>query len=193
MAQEISFDTSSGIDLCGWWSNPSTGESYQIVDQFFQDNSLYVKTKQGQIINFNRIQNFIHSDTPIDHPVQKPQMQNTKLLDGLVGDDPNILPEDLELISGGHVQTQPTVQQEPQKSVNSMILDKMFSKAPKPTVTLSIKWDWDKLDNTLDVLTETMDVSIEEICSYVYDKYCNDIQAEVKLRIENELFGVTVP
>ncbi len=193
MTQEVTFDTSSGIDLCGWWSNPSTGESYQVVDQFFQDNSLFVKTKEGQIINFNRIQNFVRSDAPIDHPVQKPQMQSSKLLDGLAQDDPNILPEDLELITGRKQNSVPVRERVPEKSVDTIILDKMFSKAPAPTVALTIKWDWDKLRSTLDILKDTMDVSIEEICNYVYEKYCEEIQSEVKLRIESELFGVAVP
>lgn len=195
MNQEISFDTSSGIDLKGWWSNPSTGESYQVVDQFFQDNSLYVKTLQGQIINFNRIQNFVHSDKPFDKPVDrvKLQKQNSKLLEGLAQDDPNILPEDLEMITGRKQNSVPVREQAPEKSVDTIILDKMFSKAPAPTVTLTIKWDWDKLRSTLDILKDTMDVSIEEICDYVYKKYCEEIQSEVKLRIESELFGVAVP
>ncbi len=189
MAQEISFDTSSGIDLSGWWSNPSTGESYQVVDQFFQDNSLYVKTMQGQILNFNKIQNFVHSDKPLDKPVDRPQMNNSKLLAGLVPDDPNILEEDLELIRG-HQQPVSQQPQQPQKSVNTVILDKMFSKAPAPTVRLGIEWNWDKLPSTLEMLVDTMEVSREEICGYVFDKYCNDIISDIKLRIENALFGV---
>lgn len=193
MNQSVTFDTASGIDLSGWWSNPSTGESYQIVDQFFQDNSLYVKTMQGQIINFNRIQNFVRSDKPIDRPVEKPQMQNSKLLEGLLPEDSGILEEDLDLISGRHIKSSKNPEssaKETSKSVNEMILDKMFSKAPAPEVNLDIQWNWDRLQNTLETLVDTMDVSEDEISEYVYRKFCSDLAGEIGKQIRSKLFHV---
>lgn len=191
MNQEVTFDTSSGIDLAGWWSNPSTGESYQVVDQFFQDNSLYVKTMNGQVINFNRIQNFVRSDQPITRPIT-PNVPtppgNSKLLEGLGTESAEgILPEDLELIRGSQ-KKEPS----PEKSVSTVILDKMFSKAPAPSVTMGIHWDWDKLPSTLETLTDTMELSREEVAAYVYSKYCSEIEQEIRLRLENTLFGVAV-
>lgn len=190
--QEITFDTSDGINLTGWWSNPSTGEAYKIVDQFFQDNSLYVKTEQGQIINFNRIQNFVRSDQPLTYPISQqtdftPPGGNSKLLDGLQEEVPEgMLPEDLELIRGRR-DGQPNTQKVPEKSVNYMILEKMFSKAPDPQVHITLEWNWPKLEGTLETLTETMEVSKEEISQFICDKYCSNAKELVQKELERLL------
>lgn len=167
MSQSVTFDTSSGIDLTGWWSDPRTGKSYQVVDQFFQDNVLYVKTINGQVLNYDVIQNLVKTDAPLQAPVVpettplKPQQQqNSLLLDGL-------LEEDIELISGGSNRAP----KEPEKSVNELIIEKAFSKAPEPSVTLKIEWDWSGLGDTIDMLTETMDIPMDDIADIVYKKY----------------------
>lgn len=170
MSQSVTFDTTSGIDLTGWWSDPRTGKSYQVVDQFFQDNVLYVKTTNGQVLNYDVIQNLVKTDAPLQAPVvpetaplQTQQQQNSLLLDGL-------LEEDRELISGGSrgVNREP---KEPEKSVNELIIEKAFSKAPEPSVTLMIDWDWAGLGDTIGMLTNTMDIPMCDIVDIVYKKY----------------------
>ena len=195
MPQEISFDTSSGIDLVGWWSNPSTGESYQVVDQFFQDNSLYVKTAQGQIINFNRIQNFVRSDNPITRPpdrMEPVKKSNPRLLEGLEGDTPesisDILQEDMDLIYG-RKKVEDT-QKQPEKSVNSVIMDQMFSKAPAPDVEVRLKWEWDKLDGTMRTLVDTMDIPVEEVVDYIVEKYSAGMYERLNEKLREVLMSV---
>ena len=169
MSQSVTFDTTSGIDLTGWWSDPRTGKTYQVVDQFFQDNVLYVKTINGQVLNYDVIQNLVKTDAPLQAPVVpetapiQTQQHNSLLLDGL-------LEEDRELISGG-ARGMSIEPKEPEKSVNELIIEKAFSKAPEPSVTLKIDWDWSGLGDTIGMLTKTMDIPMCDIVDIVYKKY----------------------
>ena len=180
MNQSISFDTASGIDLTGWWSNPKTGESYRIVDQFFQDNVLYVRTDKGQMLNYNVIQNLVKTDGPLNGPVKQQQpapIDNDVLLQGL--DE-----EEVDLLTRPIKSQQPAKNEEPKvtkESVNKVIIEKAFSKAPEgPKLNLSISWEWPQLNSTLSMLTDTMDVPIDEISEYVYAEYADDLVKSLK-------------
>lgn len=181
MSQGVTFDTASGIDLTGWWCNPRTGESYRVVDQFFQDNVLYVKTDKGQMLNYNVIQNLVKSDGPLKGPVtpQKPQPVQTNndiLLDGLVEEDIELLTQPVNR----RVYENPKVETKAE-SVNRMIIEKAFSKADSaPAITLGIYWDWSGLSQTLVMLKETMDIPTSEIVDYLYDKYSDQMVGNIK-------------
>jgi hypothetical protein len=181
MPQNITFDTASGIDLTGWWCNPHTGESYRVVDQFFQDNVLYVKTDKGQMLNYAVIQNLVKSDGPLKVPVtpQKPQPVQTSndiLLDGLVEEDIEILTQPV------HRNVQEKHNEKPKpESVNKMIIEKAFSKADSaPEISLGIDWNWSGLSQTLVMLKETMDIPTSEIVDYLYDKYSDQMVGNIK-------------
>lgn len=184
MITEVTFDTMNGIDLKGWWSNPSTGESYEIVDQFFQDNALYAKTSQGQIINFNRIQNFVHSDSPITHPIEQTaaQLDREQLLAGL---DPDSAEEVEDLLHKpiNSTKSAPVQSNQVVKNVDEQILEKAFSKAPVPEVKLTVDWSWKNLTNTLSMLVETMELSKESISEYICNKFMSEIQNDIKKQI----------
>lgn len=181
MSQGITFDTASGIDLTGWWSNPRTGESYRVVDQFFQDNVLYVKTDKGQLLNYNVIQNMVKSDGPLNGPVQQSQpatLDSNILLQGLEE-------EEVDLLTRPIKSQQPAAKNEDPKvtkmSVNKVIIEKAFSKAPEgPAITLGIDWDWNQLSSTVDMLKNTMDIPMEEISEYVYTKYAEKMVSDIK-------------
>lgn len=186
--QGITFDTASGIDLTGWWSNPRTGESYRIVDQFFQDNVLYVRTDKGQVLNYNLIQNLVKSDGPLNGPVEKPKpapINNDVLLQGLEDEDIDILTRPVR-----SQQSEKPKQEITKDSVNKVIIEKAFSKASEgPKVNLSIEWKWEQLGQTISMLTDTMDVPIEEITDYVYDKYASDMLKTLKEMLKEHLEG----
>lgn len=182
MNQGITFDTASGIDLTGWWCNPRTGESYRVVDQFFQDNVLYVKTDKGQMLNYNVIQNLVKSDGPLGGPVEPPKpspvQQNTDLLlDGLVEEDIDILTRPIN----GTTSDNMVGKNNQEKSVNRLIIEKAFSKSDtEPKILLGMDWDWPCLQQTLVMLKETMDVPTSEIVDYLYDKYSDKMVGNIK-------------
>lgn len=178
--QGITFDTASGIDLAGWWSNPRTGESYKVVDQFFQDNVLYVRTDKGQVLNYNVIQNLVKSDSPLSGPVQQPKQQiDTDILtQGLEEEEADLLTRP---IKSQPQQPNTNTRNIPTDSVNNVIIEKAFSKATEgPKITMGIQWEWDSLRSTVDMLTKTMDIPMEEIAEYVYAKYAESMVNDIK-------------
>lgn len=180
MNQGITFDTASGMDLTGWWSNPRTGESYRVVDQFFQDNVLYVRTDKGQVLNYNTIQNLVKSDGPLKGPVQQPhqQIDPSVLTQGLDEEDADILTRPIKSQPQQQTVSAPPVDK---KSINTVIIEKAFSKAEEaPKITMGVQWEWDSLRMTVDMLTKTMDIPMEEIVDYVYTKYAESMVNDIK-------------
>lgn len=180
MNQGITFDTASGMDLTGWWSNPRTGESYRVVDQFFQDNVLYVRTDKGQVLNYNTIQNLVKSDGPLNGPVQQPhqQIDPSVLTQGLDEEDADILTRPIKSQPQQQTLSAPQVDK---KSINTVIIEKAFSKAEEsPKITMGVQWEWDSLRTTVDMLTKTMDIPMEEIVDYVYTKYAESMVNDIK-------------
>lgn len=190
MPQGITFDTASGIDLTGWWSNPRTGESYRVIDQFFQDNSLYVRTDKGQILNYNVIQNMVKSDGPIETPIDRenqPKIDKSTLLDGLEDADTiemEILNTPIKTRSKECEHSDPKYSKHKESSldsINEKIIDKAFSKADSaPTISLGIDWNWSGLSQTLVMLKETMDIPTSEIVDYLYDRYSGKMIGNIK-------------
>lgn len=185
MPQGVTFDTASGLDLSGWWSNPRTGESYRVVDQFFQDNVLYVKTDKGRVLNYNVIQNCVKSDGPLEGPVNRPPVaqpisENSKLLEGLEQEDADIL---TQVVHSRPVEDNATrkVEKKPEKSVNQMIIEKAFSKADSaPTISLGVVWNWSGLQQTLAMLRDTMDIPTSDIVDYLYEMYSDQMAGNIK-------------
>jgi hypothetical protein len=185
MPQGVTFDTASGLDLSGWWSNPRTGESYRVVDQFFQDNVLYVRTDKGRILNYNNIQNCVKSDGPLQGPVSRPPVaqpipENSKLLEGLEQEDADILTQVVhsrsDVDSSAHIE-----EKKPEKSVNRMIIEKAFSKAnDAPRILLGMEWDWTGFQPTIVMLKDTMDIPTSEIVDYLYSKYSEQMIESIK-------------
>ena len=48
-----------GPQVTGWWYNPATGDKFNAIDTYFEDNNLLIKTADGRLLNFNQIQNFV--------------------------------------------------------------------------------------------------------------------------------------
>ena len=189
---EITFDTATGIDLLGWWSNPATGESYEVVDQYMQDNDMLVKTRSGQLINFSKIQNFVHSDKPMTRPAEyiEPQKINTsKLLEGLDTDTATDIESEVnELLNKPIKSSKPSNDKaEAPVNIDTKILDKAFAKAPAPEISVAIDWNWKSLENTVTMLVETMEIKPEVIADYVCDKFMGDITASMKQQLSKIL------
>ena len=53
------FDFQSGPDLSGYWKNYKTGQIVRIKDTIFEDNNLVGVTYDGQMVNMNKLKDFV--------------------------------------------------------------------------------------------------------------------------------------
>ena len=62
-----------GPNLEGNWYDPRTGDAITVVDTFFEDNQLIVKTSTGRILRYEQMQHYVKSEKPIAKIPQAPQ------------------------------------------------------------------------------------------------------------------------
>lgn len=114
-----------GPVMSGTWQNPTTGHKFTVQDSFFQDGQLMVQTTNGQVLDYNTIQNYIQctddKGNSINIPTQTPRTGNTQpesipaevsnmvLPEGPsgAGEDEFLTAEDMELTRGLGSITQP--------------------------------------------------------------------------------------
>lgn len=65
-----------GPQVTGWWYNPATGDKFNAIDTYFEDNNLLIKTADGRLLNFNQIQNYVRTES--DPGNITPQTASTK-------------------------------------------------------------------------------------------------------------------
>ena len=94
-----------GPVMDGTWYNPANGDSFTVMDSYFQDNQYIVKTTDGRMLDYNFIQNYVKSDKPIpkqNKPTTLTKQELPAEVASLLADDTNndILADDLQLING---------------------------------------------------------------------------------------------
>lgn len=202
----ISFDTMSGIDLTGWWYDHRTGTNINVVDQFFEDNNLYVKTADNRIIPYAKIENYIKTDSPIKKQETQPQKSKTipkEILDEL--DDLSEIDEqdfsevtmfddDIEMLKGNARRLSDTTPRPPlvlpnQQPINpnKHIIEKAFSKIDDMMFDFTILWEGHT--ELINMLTNVMDISKEEIIDFLTDKYFNKTKYTFKEKLRDFLFN----
>lgn len=212
MMPGISFNLDGPI-MTGTWYNPKTGDKFTVRDTYFEDNNYMVITTDGRRMDYNMIQNYVKSDSPIpkmEQPKAAPQpvkigdIQETSssiIPQDLSGDE-FILEDDMLLL-----QTKTAPQKEfvssvpmtpnplmiPAVSENYKIIEKAFSKVKAPKFDIVVKWtDFPKQE--IEMLSSIMDVPMDEIKAFIFEKYINDTYKEKmkdKLNIlTNENMGI---
>ena len=111
-----------GPMMQGTWVNPTTGDTFTVKDSFFQDNQYVVQTTDGRMIGYDRLQNYVQSDSSKEMESIKRQAQSESknilddvpdnilaMVDGTGKDDTvsltpdgdlGMLPEDAALLKG---------------------------------------------------------------------------------------------
>ena len=90
------FDFQSGPDLSGYWKNYKTGQIVRIKDTIFEDNNLVGVTYDGQMVNMNKLKDFVKYNPTADEASQSSNSAQTKstdqsvLLRGMNTDTPRI-------------------------------------------------------------------------------------------------------
>lgn len=180
----------------GTWYNPNTGDSFTVADAFFQDNQYLIKCRDGRMLDYNFIKDYIKSDKPIPKQTQQtPKQVHPKEVMDLIEpqNDINegILADDLALIQGtslgnlnnlSNSNTNTPTSQAP-INVNESIITKALSKTNQPLLDIKVNWD-DFPTKELDLLIDVMDIDVNDIIDWYTTKIDMD---EVKNIISNSL------
>lgn len=177
-----------GPQVDGWWYNPKTGDRFNALDTYFEDNNLLIKTADGRLLNYNQIQNYVHVEDPKSIPdkssAASPSNDDVppEVLAEIEGDKD---PDGGLLIPDDDIYGQPIKQQpgelgniykgpEPQSPLPEVqdfaIIDRALSGKDTPIVTGSIEWKgFPKRE--IEMLVEVMQIPEQEIIQY----YINNI------------------
>ena len=191
--QDITF-AGEGPLMSGTWYNPVNGDSFTVADSFFQDNQYIVKTTDGRMLDYNFIQHYVKSDSPIPKPQQKLgniNINNTlpKEVQDLIAHenvDNGIIEDDLNI-----VMNKPVIQPQPiqQSNPNSIIIEKALSKKPNPNIDCFVEWEVFPTKE-IELLIDVMEVNIEDILEYYANKLdLNTIKESIKKNLESYIAG----
>lgn len=193
-----------GPMMTGTWYNPNTKDSFTVRDTFFENNQLLVSTTDGRMLDYNMIQSYVQCDAK-DIPTLKQQPSLNKsndipvevmsILESPTPQDPNMLAEDMELISG-HTTTYPS------RSLGSLnnnnpvsksgigqsedqrLVERVLSRQQQPSINCNIKWSKFP-QKQMDVLMDMMGVDLDDICDFYISKInLNDIRESIKTDIK---------
>lgn len=182
-----------GPQVTGWWYNPTTGDKFNALDTYFEDNNLLIKTADGRLLNYNQIQNYVHVEDPKtipDKSVSKAKPQTEEIpaevlaeIDNGEGTDGGLLiPEDniygrplkqtpattdLGNIYSGREAAQPAIQ-------DFAIIDRALAGKNNPSPSADISWpEFPKKE--IEMLIDVMNISEDEIIQY----YINNVSMDV--------------
>lgn len=172
-----------GPVMTGTWYNPSNGDSFTVEDSYFQDNQYMVKTTDGRLLDYNFMQNYVKSDVPIKKQESKPiETVNT---------NNDILPEDVELLSGNLHNSIKTPIYEPQQSPDMQIIKRAVGEKSTPKIKTSFEWN-SFPEKELNMIIDIMNVSIDDVVKFYVDKLDKDtvieaIKKDLQSYIEKKL------
>lgn len=171
-----------GLDMAGNWYNPKTGDSFTVMDFFFEDNNPLIKTTDGRIIHYEKMMDYVKSDKPIEMP--KP-----------IENKPIEIPKPIE-----------SIKEEPKPALGNLhkantlddyfIINKALSKYPTPKITVNVDWGKDFPKSQIESLMEMMDVKMEDIITWYInnvtsEQIAEDIANGIEASINNQL-GVKI-
>lgn len=186
-----------GPSVTGWWYNPQTGDKFNAIDTYFEDNNLLIKTADNRLLNFNQIQNYLHVEDEKSIPNITPQKQKNQTTDddlppevkaileepGSNGAESLIIPDDD--IYGGTRKLAPAAElgniykeaepetQAPTKSTDFDIIDRALANKSYPTIETDVWWDTYP-QREIEMLIDVLNIPEEKIVQY----YINNISID---------------
>lgn len=194
-----------GPCMSGTWYNPHTKDSFTVRDTFFENNQLMVQTTDGRMMDYNMIQNYIQCN-PKDIPVNETKQtynelpaEVAELLETPTPQDPNMLEEDMLLISGqsrqpivslGNLNAPSSIavnkleQQGIGQSEDQRLIQRVLSRQQQPSISCNINWTKFP-QKQMDVLMDMMGVDLDDVCDFYISKIdLNDIRESIKRDIK---------
>lgn len=209
----IYFDGSTPM-VNGHWYNPKTGDSFSVMDSYFEDNQYIVKTDDGRFIRYEQFMDYVQTETKM--PKGKPEAKKSQeaipnevmnLLEssdsssstepyGMLNDEMDLIRASKPLGNLNALQSTgfSQVVNEPSMATNVAIINKALSKREMPEMQVAINWtDFPKQE--IKMLMDLMDVSLDEIIDwYIHsidtNHYMNCLRSIIRVHIE-EQFGVS--
>lgn len=201
-----------GIDgpvVTGWWVNPRTGDKFNAIDTFIEDNNLLIKTSDGRLLKYSQIQDYIQSGNN-EPTMMTPQVKIQSAANDSI--PPEILaelesPEDSKndlLIPDDNIYSTPkqmplgNIYQEPIGSPSIKdydIIDRALSKKNKPDISPDLLWrGFPKKE--IEMLIDVMGVSEDAVAEYYInglsiDEIIQAVSESIKLYIIRELHPIT--
>ena len=170
-----------GPMMSGTWYNPSTGDSFTVMDNFFEDNQFMVATTDGRMLNYDQLQYYVQSDKPI---TPKPSLADvpasiTSILED--NSETGVLQDEQSLINTNLGETgtlfidqtwaNPTwANPSVTLTNNHPIIEKALSKTILPTINIQL--DWEKYpEREIEMLQDIMEIPLEEIVDWYINKF----------------------
>lgn len=185
-----------GPTLSGTWYNAKTGDSFTVRDTYFEGDEFYVLSTDGRRFNSSMMSQYVQSDVPIKKEPAPVRTTNNVVNDSidpsiaaLLAEDPVLNPvsKPVSVVST----PAPVVNDTKVYDEDDMFIKRALSKAPKPSVSCSIKWD--KFPSkAMEMLTEYMYIDVDKICDYYIsnidlDDIKNSVATSIKAYIKKML------
>lgn len=178
-----------GPMIDGTWYNAQTGDHFTVRDSFFQDGQLIIQATDGRMFDYNTIQNYVRSNTPIqpNQPTQQPKTPVSTEVQNLLEDDSYLLEEDKSLITVPQKPQTTTPTSQPTLNEDEIIINRILSRVEKPIVIYNIAWT--KFPHKqLEMLIDMMGVEVSEIAKYFTNKIdLEEIRESLQSQIERDI------
>lgn len=203
------FDFQSGPDLSGYWKNYKTGQIVRIKDTIFEDNNLVGVTYDGQMVNMNKLKDFVKYNPTADEaaqsskPVQTKSTDQSVLLRGMNTDttqkpevvDSNSITDEYEPYDYMH-NREPRFQlkyddsgsckstSDPDRAAIIKVLDNLDEK-DKPKITVKLDW---VIPDGVKFLQDYLHITPAQIAEVIKERYAdltilNDAVTDEILRV----------
>ena len=178
-----------GPMIDGTWYNTQTGDHFTVRDSFFQDGQLIIQATDGRMFDYNTIQNYVKSNTPLqrNQPTQQPETPIPNEVQDLLEDDSYLLEEDKSLITTPQKPQTTTPTSQPTLNEDEIIINRILSRVEKPIITYNIEWT--KFPHKqLEMLMDMMGVEVSEIAKYFTNKLSLEmIRESLQSQIEQNI------
>lgn len=194
MNNGIIFGTQGPV-MSGTWYNPATGDSFTVMDSFFENNQYVVKTTDNRILSYDVIQNYVQSDKPIAMPKKQQdelpaEVANLIAEDTIFEEDGLFVDTDIYGINnpltpslGNINKPLPYGVKDETPSFNVGVIKKALDKYTRPQVDCSIAWD-NFPKKEIQMLNEIMEIDTKEIVEW----YASQLDTtEIAIAIHNSI------
>ena len=167
----------NGLMMTGTWVNPTTGDKFTVKDCLVEDNNqAVVYTTDGRRLNLDMVSSYIQDTNGGEIPTT-PSISN-------INQDPLDIVLPCDKINSA-IQYYAQAGKEP-KSQNDIILDRAFANIELPPISISIKWE-KKAGVKLENLHDLMNISYEDIASYLTRHMTNKLKEDLTIAVRNSL------
>lgn len=170
----------SGLMMTGTWVNPTTGDKFTVKDCLVEDNNqAVVYTTDGRRLSLDMVSSYVQDTNSGEIPTTSSATPSIND----INQDPLdiILPCDKTNFAPQYTQAS----KEP-KSQNDIILDRAFANIELPPISISIKWE-KKAGAKLENLHDLMNISYEDIASYLTRHMTNKLKEDLIIAVRNSL------